>query len=182
MSCHPLSIVLIDDDEHHLRSAVRGFEMLGCQVWTARTFEMADKVLATRTPSYVVSELRVDGRWLVDYLKGGGANLPFEKLGVVTAYSSIATAVQFARLGVAAYLTKPVTPQALLDELRRGRRANTNLCAPSDPPVWPTLDRIIWEYVSQVYVSAGSISEAARRLGIFRYSLRRMLAKRPPES
>src|SRR6185312_8102934 len=108
------SILFIDDDAHYLRCCARAFDSLGCRLWTARTFEMADKVLATRTPSYVVSELRVAGRWLVDYLKEVGAALPFERLGVVTAYSSIATAVQFARLGAAAYLAKPAPPQLLL--------------------------------------------------------------------
>jgi len=143
---------------------------------------MADKVLATRTPSYVVSELRVAGRWLVDYLKEVGAALPFERLGVVTAYSSIATAVQFARLGAAAYLAKPAPPQLLLEELRRDASPGLIMSATSEPPPRTTLKRTIWEHVSQVFVSAGSVSEAARRLGIDRHSLRRMLAKRPPAS
>jgi ActR/RegA family two-component response regulator len=45
---------------------------------------------------------------------------------------------------------------------------------------WPSLDRTIWEYINQVVVGAGTLSEAARRLGVDRRSLRRMLAKYPP--
>lgn len=175
-------MLLIDEDEHFLRSFSRALEARDIQVWTARTFESAAEVLANRSPSYVISELRVAGRWLVDYLKEAAATLPVTKVGVVTAYPSVASAVQFARLGAPAYLTKPVPPQALLEELGRGGRASAVLSSPSEPLVWPTLDRTIWEYVSQVFVSAGSVSEAARRLGVHRYSLRRMLTKRPPES
>ncbi len=175
------SMLLVDDDEHFLRSFTEAFEARGIRVWTARTFEAASKVLATRSPSYVVSELRVAGRWLTDYLKDNPTALPFDHLGVITAYPSVATAFRFGRLGAAAFLTKPAPPAALLEELRRGSDTHSVLPAPFEP-AWPTLKRTIWEYVCQVFVSAGSVSEAARRLGINRHSLRRMLARCPPES
>jgi ActR/RegA family two-component response regulator len=40
---------------------------------------------------------------------------------------------------------------------------------------------MIWQYINDVYASAGSMSEAARRLGLDRRSLRRMLNRTPPE-
>jgi two-component system response regulator RegA len=43
-----------------------------------------------------------------------------------------------------------------------------------------TLDRAIWEFISQTVESAGTISEASRRLGLDRRSLRRMLSKYAP--
>jgi ActR/RegA family two-component response regulator len=43
-----------------------------------------------------------------------------------------------------------------------------------------SLDRVIWEYLNQAVMEAGSISGAARRLRLDRTSLKRMLRKVPP--
>ena len=80
------------------------------------------------------------------------------------------------RAGIAVYVAKPVTAEMVLAALGDGADWAQ---APADP-CWPSLDRTIWEYINQVLVEAGSISEAARRLRIDRRSLRRMLAKHPP--
>jgi ActR/RegA family two-component response regulator len=45
---------------------------------------------------------------------------------------------------------------------------------------WPSLDRAIWDYLNQVFLASGSMSEAARRLKVDRRSLRRMLGKQAP--
>ena len=68
--------------------------------------------------------------------------------------------------------------KVVLAELKSGRHGTASESEGSY--TWPTLNRTIWEYLNQVYVSAGSMSEAARRLGLHRRSLRRMLAKYPP--
>ena len=44
-----------------------------------------------------------------------------------------------------------------------------------------TLDQAIWEYIHLTIESAGSLSEAARRLGLWRQSLKRMITKYRPE-
>jgi two-component system response regulator RegA len=91
----------------------------------------------------------------------------------------VATAVRAVRLGFDAYLAKPIDPRCIAGLLEGcGRPA-----APVEPPdteAWPSLDRTIWELVNQVVAVSGSLSEAARRLGLDRRSLRRMLAKYPP--
>jgi two-component system response regulator RegA len=179
MTDKPTSVLLIDDDAAFLRWFARALEARGLRLWTARTFGAANRILALRTPSYVISELRISGRWLADYMNEVVVRVPAGRFAVVTAYPSVATAVQLTRAGVAAYLTKPVSPQALFDGL--GSALGGSDAAPaSEPLVWPTLGRATWEYLSQVCVSAGSLSAAARRLGIDRRSLRRMLSKTPP--
>jgi two-component system response regulator RegA len=174
------SVLLIDESELSLRALARGLVDLGSNVWTARTFEAAHFILRTCAPSYVVSELRIEGRWLAEFVADVAAKVPIDRFVVATAYPSVATAVRFTRLGVAAYFAKPVSPQALLDGLATQAKPGPGASAAPEPFVWPTLDRTIWEYLSEVHASAGSISEAARRLGLDRRSLRRMLAKRPP--
>jgi ActR/RegA family two-component response regulator len=47
--------------------------------------------------------------------------------------------------------------------------------------LWPSLERIQWEYIHAVLESCnGNISEAARQLGVHRQSLQRMLRRLPP--
>jgi two-component system response regulator RegA len=144
----------------------------------AMTFpEALDTVLARR-PDFVISELRVAGRSLFDFLDLFSEASPFNRFAVATLYPSVATAVRLIRMGLAAYFIKPVSAAAILAELKSDRHGPA--IEGEGSYTWPTLNRTIWEYLNQVYVSAGSMSEAARRLGLHRRSLRRMLAKYPP--
>jgi ActR/RegA family two-component response regulator len=179
MSARLKSLLLIDDDEQFLLPVGRALAGRGVSVWMARTFEMADEILITKSPVYVISELRVAGRWLIDYMNEVSAQVPAKRFAVVTTYPSVATAVQLTRCGIAAYFTKPISAEMLLDGLCR-RPKSCGLAPRHEALTRPSLDRVIWEYLSQVCVSAGSVSEAARWLGVERHSLRRMLSKRPP--
>lgn len=177
----PASLLLIDEAETFLLPLAAELNNLGIEVSTARTFDAATAALAFRRPSYVVSEPRVDGRWLFDYIDEVAERVPVQAFGVVTAYPSVATAVRFTRMGVAAYLAKPVLARDLMHALRVPRFGTGSDAMPTTVPLdWPSLDRTIWEYLSRTCATAGSISEAARRLGLDRRSLRRMLAKHPP--
>ena len=87
-------VLVIDDDEHSLRCFARDLAALNIRAWTARTFEIAHEVLTTRAPSHIVSEVRVAGRWLFDYINGVAPETPATRFIVATAYPSVATAVQ----------------------------------------------------------------------------------------
>ncbi|HXU61884.1 MAG TPA: two-component system response regulator, partial [Polyangia bacterium] len=104
--------------------------------------------------------------------------LSAQRCAVVTAYPSVASAVQFTRMGFAGYLVKPASPEAVLSAVA-GTPEPAEAADVSDLE-WPSLDRTIWEYLNQVHAWAGSLSAAARHLRIDRRSLRRMLAKYPP--
>lgn len=144
-------------------------------------------MLASHVPSHVVSEIRIGGRWLSDFMVESAGAIPRDRFAVVTAYPSVATAVRFTRMGIAAYLAKPVSAESLVDAIAGSTGAQCSEAAScaggplfDESLAWPTLDRTIWEYLCEVHAAAGSISEAARRLGLDRRSLRRMLAKHPP--
>jgi two-component system, response regulator RegA len=124
----------------------------------------------------VITEFRIGNESLLQFLPELTRRVPLERFIVVTSYPSVASAVRFTRMGVLAYMAKPVSVTAILEMLRATGQDNPR----EDEDGWPTLDRTIWEYLSQVHNLAGSISEAARRLGLDPRSLRRMLAKYPP--
>jgi two-component system response regulator RegA len=171
-------VLVIDDEQVFVSQLSQPLREGGHTVWIAATFREALSALEFCKPKLVISELRIAGVSLFDFLPDLSKMIPPACVAVATVYPSVATAVKVTRMGLAAYFTKPVSASAVLSILE----------SPSFDPLteseatyqWPTLDRTIWEYLNQVYVVAGSISEAARRLGVDRRSLRRMLSKYPP--
>ncbi len=107
----------------------------------------------------------------------------FRRLIVVSEHGSIATAVEVMRRGAHEYLCGPAGLAALLSALEDPGPAGATERAAEGPAsvcVAPSLDRAIWEYLHFVLAGAGTMAEAARRLGVDRRSLRRMLAQHPP--
>jgi len=168
-------VLLIDDHEAFSTNLGRGFSDIGFTVWLERDFTSARIVAETQSPRLIIMELKVAGEWALDQVETFRAICPDCRLVIATVYPAVATAVRATRLGVNAYLVKPVTPDLVLSVLQ-----DSDSSVGKTDPRWPSLDRTIWEYLNQMFVTAGSMSEAARRLGLDRRSLRRMLSKYPP--
>lgn len=95
---------------------------------------------------------------------------------VVTAFPSIATAVQAIKLGACDYLPLPIDPLEAVDALldRQCRRRIDS----ADTPL--SVNRIEWEHINRVLTeNRGNISAAARRLGMHRRTLQRKIGKHP---
>jgi two-component system, response regulator RegA len=131
-------------------------------------------------PNVIVLETRLpDGQGL-KLLPKVRDMCPSSKLVIVTAYGAIASAVRALQLGAHDYLCKPVTAWALRESVSRDCKVVPAATEDRTPTPYPTLDRSIWEHINYVLTDAGTISGAARRMGLDRRSLRRMLQKRPP--
>ena len=173
-----LNIVLVDGCESSASALGRSLSKSGCSVWLADDFLVARSLVAVGQVTHAVSELRVAGGSFIEFLADVSSVMPPSRCVIVTAYPSIATAVQMTRHGVAGYFAKPATAPFVLGAMTQEWTRD------SDPRLsdldWPSLDRTIWEYLNQVLASLGSVSAAARRLGLDRRSLRRMLSKYPP--
>jgi two-component system, response regulator RegA len=166
------SVLIIDDEP--CPPLGPAFQRLGYETWQV-TEPAHASACAVDPPALIVTELRVAGHSVFDFRTELCARYPDSPVVIATRYPSIATAVQSVRAGFTGYVAKPVAAQALLQLVAAEAEPLANAEAS-----WPTLDRTIWEYINQVYAAAGSMSEAARRLGIDRCSLRRMLTKYPP--
>jgi ActR/RegA family two-component response regulator len=113
----------------------------------------------------------------------GGVNLALElkraapqrPVVAVSSAPSVAMAVRAIRLGLDGFLARPTSAVAILAALEE----QSGLGAVPRAPL--TLDEAIWEHISQTLVSSGSLAEAARRLGVERRSLRRMVEKYSPK-
>jgi two-component system response regulator RegA len=170
------SILIVDNQDAFTDGLARSFKGLGFQVtFCTRAQEVREKV-ATTLPALIVSEVRMEAQWAFDLVESLGS-VPCP-IVIVTAYPSVATAVQSLRRGVSGYVAKPVDVHTILQ--LAGLETAAEADAQIESSEWPSLDRTIWEYINQVLASAGSIAEAARRLRVDRRSLKRMLAKYPP--
>ncbi|HEY5957850.1 MAG TPA: response regulator [Polyangiaceae bacterium] len=150
------------------------FGELGYRVWAADGIDAALKAGDCRSPQVVVVEPTIEGWRGLRLVRRLRTIWPDAAHVVLTAKPSFASAVRALHNGVATYLVKPTTAQHILASLPGAAEEE------EAPPVTLTLDRAIWEYMSEVVETAGSISEASRRLGVERRSLRRMLAKYAP--
>jgi two-component system response regulator RegA len=98
-------------------------------------------------------------------------------VALVSGYLSVETAVSASRAGADLVKFKPVTIPELLHALGQGEPAAA-LTAET-----PSLARAEWEHLQRVLADAkGNVSEAARRLRIFRTSLQRKLKKQAPRA
>jgi two-component system response regulator RegA len=166
----------VDDDEAFLKRLGRAMERRGFQVEMAGSVAQALTSIAARPPAYAVVDLRLgDGNGL-DVVERLRERREDARVIVLTGYGAIASAVAAVKIGAIDYLSKPAdaaeVTQALL---ARGGE----LPEPPENPM--SADRVRWEHIQRVYEMCDrNVSETARRLGMHRRTLQRILAKRSP--
>jgi two-component system response regulator RegA len=172
--------MLVVDDNHVLRQQLaRAFERRGYNVRTASNFDEAAALARAESPELAVVDLRMPGRSGLELLQELKQIDSTTRVVVLTGFGSIATAVDAMRLGAANYVSKPADADEILAAFARADRPVLE-GTPADYQS-PTLARAEWELINRVLSDcAGSISKAARRLGIHRRSLQRKLQKKAP--
>jgi two-component system NtrC family response regulator len=107
-------VVLIVDDEEAQRKVLAGFlRKRGFGVVQAGDVDAAVEVATSRTIDLVLTDLRMPGRTGLDLLADLRRVNPEVPVIVMTAFGTVATAVEAMKHGAADYLTKPID----LDEL-----------------------------------------------------------------
>lgn len=171
------SLLLVDDDDAFLKRLGRAMERRGFAVEMAGSVQAAQVAIAQRPPAYAVVDLRLgDGNGLdvVERLRERRADA---RVIVLTGYGAIASAVAAVKIGAIDYLSKPADAA----EVTRALLAHEGELP--DPPENPmSADRVRWEHIQRVYEMCDrNVSETARRLGMHRRTLQRILAKRSPK-
>jgi len=177
----PQTLLLVDDDEvfrHRLAYALRKRHH---EVWTAGDAEQALRCTKIESPELAIVDLKMPGQSGLTLV---GALLDIDpdiRILVLTAYGSIATALEAIRLGATGFLQKPASVDEILLALNGGFFGVTGP-APEPPPQVPTLARAEWEHINRVLAECqGNVCQAARLLGVHRRTLQRKLAKIPLE-
>lgn len=170
------SVLILDCATSGRDRLAQSFGELGYHVWVADDLETALTLVQSYLPQLVLVDINIGGRRGLQLVRQLRATWPESMIVVLTAQPSIATAIRTIRAGVATYLVKPATARQILASTYE----EPDVSEEELRPATLTLDRAIWEYMREVVETAGSISEASRRLGVERRSLRRMLVKYAP--
>jgi two-component system response regulator RegA len=171
------SVVLVDDHEPCSQFLAPSFRKVGMEVWCAASFDEAEVAVLTARPSLMVIELKIGGQSTFDFIGRIKRQGLVPRVVVATYYPTVVSAVLATRSGADGYLAKPVDAKLILSAV--GDNDNDEPGDSCDQQGLPALDRTIQDYLLQAYAAAGSMSEAARRLGLDRRSLRRMLNRAP---
>jgi two-component system, response regulator RegA len=173
---HPATLLLADPCHALATSLSRDFRALGIQqVWYAENADEACNLAALMRPDLAVLELRFQDHEGLALLREIRSISPSTTCVILTAYGSMEAAARAVRLGAVACLAKPTSAREILDHGMAGA-----IEGPLPPLRHMSLQRATWEYLQRVFEGAPSVSEAARRLGVDRSSLRRMLSRPPP--
>lgn len=166
--------LLVVDDESLVRdSLIRAFSANGFTTRGADSVGSALALAKSFAPEAAVVDLHLSDGTGLDLLMELRVRFPAIKVVVMSGYASIGSAVDSIRLGAVDFCCKPVSCQELILRLRGIRQAV--------PFVPMTLAQAHWEHIRRTLEASGNnISESARRLGLRRQSLQRMLQKRPP--
>jgi two-component system response regulator RegA len=173
------SILIVDDDEVLRERLARSFASRGYEARTAADYDTALALAREDAPELAVVDLRMPGPSGLELVRELRALDEGTRIVVLTGYGSIATAIDAVRLGATHYLQKPADADEILAAFARGDGP------PSFAPDFaaPSLERVKWEHISRVMNDcAGNVSEAARRLGLHRRTLQRILQKYPPNT
>ena len=176
IAAHPDRSLLLLDDDQALRTRLgRALESRGFEVTVAASVAEAHEVLRNKLPAFAVLDMRLDdgnGLKIVEAIRERRADA---RIVMLTGYGAIATAVAAVKAGAVDYLSKP----ADADDVVKALMATGDAPEPPENPM--SADRVRWEHIQRVYeLCDHNVSETARRLGMHRRTLQRILAKRAP--
>lgn len=169
------TLLLLDDDNALRTRLGRALESRGFEVTTAASVAEAREALRASVPAFAVLDMRLEdgnGLKVVEAIRDRRED---SRIVMLTGYGAIATAVAAVKAGAVDYLQKP----ADADDVVKALLATGEAPEPPDNPM--SADRVRWEHIQRVYeLCDHNVSETARRLGMHRRTLQRILAKRAP--
>lgn len=181
-------ILLVDDDEAFRSTLARALNRRGFSCVTAASVAEARAVLQQQTPIAAVVDLRMPGELglvLIRELRQLSGEM---RILMLTAYGSIATAVEAVRQGADDYILKPVDGSQVLEvlfpkELRDDSEADSRMSSvisSSNSLEQASLAQVEWEHIQKALLECdGNVTHAAKMLGLHRRSLQRKLEKPP---
>lgn len=177
-------MMIVDDDETLLSVLSRAMTRRNFHVITATNGEQALALCKQQEPEYISLDLKLaeeTGMHLIPKLKAINPNC---SIVMLTAYASIATAVDAIKLGAHQYLCKPVDADQLIEgfgDSLVAAKLDSAADAVLNEDTQPTsVKRLEWERIQQaLQKNDGNVSATARELGMHRRTLQRKLQKHP---
>ena len=170
--------LVVDDDDRFREQLVKGLQKRGLEVFAASGAEQAYGLATDNDVDRALVDLSMPGDSGLVVTRELLKKRPELEIVILTAYSSIATALEAIRIGAINYIQKPATLAEILHAFTRGAADPNETLSP--PIEVPSLARAEWEHISRVLVECnGSIRKASELLGMHRRTLQRKLKKYP---
>ena len=118
----PRKVLIVDDERDMLTNCARILRRCGYDCLTADTSEQGLGLVHTAQPDVVLVDLRMPGKSGIDIVKAVKASHPDIEVVLMTAYATIATAVDAIKQGAFDYLPKPFTAGQLQAVIQRTLR------------------------------------------------------------
>ncbi|MFT3694754.1 MAG: response regulator [Kofleriaceae bacterium] len=171
------SVLIVDDDARVLRSCERSLKS-DRKVYTTNDPSRALTLVRSYKPDAVIVDLRLGGQESgIDLIRALRQLHPDVKVALLSGYLSVTVTMAAVKAGAEVVLSKPVGAREIVRHLEEGTTP--------EPDIYetPTLERVEWEHINRVVAdTSGNLSEAARRLGIYRQTLQRRLQRKPPKT
>lgn len=169
-----LQLLLVDDDPVFLQTLSRSLQRKGVSVDAVQNSGAALACVRRNEYDLVLLDLNLAGESGLNLLHKIKAARESQRIVMLTAYASIATAVEAIKKGADNYLCKPVNTSEVM-ALFQDEQEQTEL---EETPL--SVERLEWEHLQKVLMDHdGNISATARALNMHRRTLQRKLQKRP---
>ena len=163
------SVLVVDDDVRVTNAMVRSLGRRR-RVEVAHDGDTALERARSHRPDLIIMDLRLGTASGLDAISALRSEFPECVIALVSGYASIDVAVLAVKAGADFVLPKPISGREVLLRVAEG--------IDDEPTKTPSLAEVEAEHIARVLTDCnGNVSEAARRLGIYRSSLQRKLRK-----
>jgi len=171
----PARLLVVDDDQLYRESLVRALCRRQIEAMGADSMKTAIAAASQLSPDAALVDLKLGNESGLDVVRALLQQHPKVSIVVLTAYGTIATALEAVKLGAANYLTKPVQIEHILAAF------NGTTPSPRTLAAIPSAEQVEWDYINRtVQEYDGNVTRAAQALGLHRRSLQRKLKNPPP--
>lgn len=162
---------MVEDDAPFRSALGRALTMGGHRVLLAANVAEARELATNQPPDVAVVDLRLPDGSGLDVVRLLAAEVPACRCVMLSGHGTIASAVEAMRLGAVDFRTKPLS----------GEEIRAAVEDALEPLPAENLDQVERNHILGVlHACGGNITEAARRLGLYRRTLQRKLQKLPP--
>jgi len=165
------SVLVVEDDLVYRNALVETLAAAGFAVLPTGGVRDALLVCQHQAPDLALVDLRLPDGSGIDVVRHLAETAPACRSVVLSGHGTIPAAVEAMRAGAVDFLTKPVEGAEIVAALHDAL----------EPLAVESLDNVERTHIlSVLQACGGNITEAARRLGLYRRTLQRKLQKLPP--
>lgn len=112
-------LLIIEDDAAYCQMLQRFLKKSGYEAEACYNYEKAREKLETSSYDLVLSDLRLPGKDGLEILEELNQNHPQTRVVIMTGYAQVSSAVSAMKLGALDYISKPFTPEQMLEVLSK---------------------------------------------------------------